>query len=127
MQTGGVGCEEEFHYGQILTLKVFGVWLARAGMRLKGRRLLALALIYDEGLRLDAAQLGNVTPQIVRDWVMRFNANGPDGLVDGKAPGPKSLSNDGWRAALAKAIERGATPYLDRVVRWCLCDLAWWC
>ena len=92
----------------------------------QARRLLALALIYDGGSRLDAARLGNVTRQIVRDWVMRFNTNGPDGLVDGKAPGPKSLLNDVQRAALAKAIERGPTPYLDGVVRWRLCDLAQW-
>ena len=52
----------------------------------QARRLLALALIYDGGSRLDAARLGNVTRQIVRDWVMRFNKNGPDGLIDGERP-----------------------------------------
>lgn len=41
------------------------------------RRLLALASIYDSGARSDAARLGNVTLQIVRDWVMRFNERGP--------------------------------------------------
>ena len=39
-------------------------------------RLLALALIYGGGSRSDAARLGNVTLEIVRDWVLRFNANG---------------------------------------------------
>lgn len=92
----------------------------------QARRLLALALIYDGGSRSDAAQLGNVTLQIVRDWVMRFNERGPEGLIDGKAPGPKSLLNDAQRAALAKVIERGPTTYLDGVVRWRLCDLAQW-
>lgn len=33
VQTGGLGYEQEFHYGQILTLKVFGVWLGKASMR----------------------------------------------------------------------------------------------
>jgi hypothetical protein len=88
VQTGGVGCEEEFNDGRILTLKVFGVWLARAGMRLKARRLLALALIYDGGSRLDAARLGNVTPQIMRDWVMRFNSNGLMGWSTALLPAP---------------------------------------
>ena len=37
------------------------------------RRLLCLALIYDGGRRRDAAALGGVTLQIVRDWVLRFN------------------------------------------------------
>lgn len=92
----------------------------------QARRLLALALIYDGGSRSDAARVGSVTLQIVRDWVMRFNAHGPEGLINGKAPGPQSRLNDGQRAALAQAIERGPTPYLDGVVRWRLCDLAQW-
>ncbi|MBB4232707.1 transposase [Rhizobium mongolense] len=47
----------------------------------QARRLLALASIYDGGSRADAARLGSVTVQIVRDWVVRFNARGPDGLI----------------------------------------------
>ncbi len=92
----------------------------------QARRLLALASIYDGGSRADAARLGSVTVQIVRDWVVRFNARGPDGLINGKAPGKPSLLNDDQRAALAQAIERGPTPYLDGIVRWRLCDLAQW-
>jgi hypothetical protein len=52
------------------------------------RRLLALAAIYDGATRAAAAEIGGVTRQIVRDWVLRFNASGPHGLVDRKAPGP---------------------------------------
>ncbi|EXS69156.1 helix-turn-helix domain-containing protein, partial [Sphingobium sp. Ant17] len=52
----------------------------------QGRRLLALAEIYDGANRSDAARIGGVTLQIVRDWVVRFNARGPAGLLDGKAP-----------------------------------------
>jgi transposase len=92
----------------------------------QARRLFALASIYDGGSRADAARLGSVTVQIVRDWVVRFNARGPDGLINGKAPGKPSLLNDNQRAALAQAIERGPTPYLDGVVRWRLCDLVQW-
>ncbi len=92
----------------------------------QARRLLALALIYDGGSRSDAARLGSVTLQIVRDWVMRFNAHGPDALINGKAPGKSSLLNDDQRSALAQVIERGPTPYLDGVVRWRLCDLVQW-
>jgi len=39
----------------------------------QGRRLLALAQIYDGGSRSSAARLGSVDRQIVRDWVVRFN------------------------------------------------------
>ncbi len=54
----------------------------------QARRLLALAAIYDGASRTDAARMGDVSLQIVRDWVIQFNAHGPDGLVDRKAPGP---------------------------------------
>lgn len=49
------------------------------------RRLLALASIYEGSSRSEAARIGGVTLQIVRDWVVRFNAHGPAGLIDGKA------------------------------------------
>lgn len=92
----------------------------------QARRLLSLASIYDGSSRADAARLGSVTVQIVRDWVVRFNDRGPDGLINGKAPGKPSLLNDDQRGAVAQAIERGPTPYLDGIVRWRLCDLAQW-
>ena len=41
------------------------------------RRLLAIALILDGGSRSEAAKLAGVTLQIVRDWVLRFNVEGP--------------------------------------------------
>src|SRR3954471_5228400 len=53
----------------------------------QSRRLLALAEIYDGGSRTRAARVGGVGLQTLRDWVVRFNAHGPDGLIDGKAPG----------------------------------------
>ncbi|NTZ64127.1 hypothetical protein [Agrobacterium tumefaciens] len=47
------------------------------------RRLLALASIYDGGSRSVAARLGNVTLQIVRDWVMPLNERDPTPCIDG--------------------------------------------
>jgi len=61
------------------------------------RRLLALAEIYDGGSRPDAARIGGVGVQIVRDWVVRFNAKGPDGLLTGKAPGAPSILDERQR------------------------------
>ena len=90
------------------------------------RRLLALAVIYDGGARTEAARVGGVTLQIVRDWVLRFNAEGPPGLIDRKAPGKSPLLQAEHRAALAAAVEAGPKPYLDGVVRWRLVDLAQW-
>jgi len=90
------------------------------------RRLLALAVIYDGGSRTQAAEIGGVTLQVVRDWVLRFNAHGPEGLVDRKAPGQPSRLNDEHRAALATMIESGPMPSLHGVVRWRLVDLCQW-
>lgn len=40
------------------------------------RRLLALAAVYDGATRTEAARIGGVTLQIVRNWVMKLNAHG---------------------------------------------------
>ncbi len=67
------------------------------------RRLLALAAIYDGGSRSEAAKIGGVGLQTVRDWVLAFNAEGPSGLVNGKAPGNAPLLTDGHRQALLRS------------------------
>ena len=90
------------------------------------RRLLALPAIYDGATRGEAAKIGGVTLQIVRDWVLRFNADGPNGLVDRKAPGQPSLLKDEHRAALAHMVEDGQTPAIHGVVRWRIVDLCQW-
>jgi len=92
----------------------------------QSRRLLAIAEIYDGGLRGDAARIGGVGLQIVRDWVLRFNAQGPDGLVNGKAPGQPPKLNDAQRRELARMVENGPIPAIHGVVRWRLIDLAQW-
>jgi len=92
----------------------------------QARRLLALAAIYDGATRTEAAKIGGVGVQIIRDWVLRFNARGPDGLLDGKAPGQPSKLNDAHRLAIARMIESGPIPAIHGVVRWRLIDLAQW-
>ena len=92
----------------------------------QARRLLALAAVYDGASRAEAAKVGGVTPQLVRDRVLRFNAEGPDGLVDRKAPGQPPRLTDAHRAALAEAIEGGPIPAAHGVVRWRLVDLCRW-
>ena len=92
----------------------------------QARRLLALAAIYDGGTRSEAALIGDVTLQIVRDWVVRFNAEGPEGLCGRKAPGPVPLLSAAHRQALAAQIDRGPIPAIHGVVRWRLCDLGQW-
>jgi transposase len=92
----------------------------------QARRLLALAAIYDGATRAEAAAIGGVTRQIVRDWVVKFNAYGPTGLIDRKAPGQPSRLNDSHRAALARIVEAGPTPAIHGVVRWRVVDLCQW-
>ena len=90
------------------------------------RRLLALAAIYEGAPRSEAARIGGVTLQIVRDWVVRFNAEGPCGLIDRKPPGCRPLLSDDQRRALVEIIESGPIPAAHGVVRWRLIDLAQW-
>lgn len=92
----------------------------------QARRLLAVAAIYDGATRSEAAVIGGVTLQIVRDWVEKFNTHGPDGLIGRKAPGKAPLLNDQHRKALIAIIESGPTPAIHGVVRWRIIDLCQW-
>src|ERR1700757_2027403 len=71
----------------------------------QARRLLALAAIYDGATRTEAARIGGVGLQVVRDWALRFNAHGPGGLIDRKAAGQPPRLNGEHRAALAAILE----------------------
>ena len=77
----------------------------------QARRLLALAAIYDGATRTEAAKIGGVGLQIIRDWVLRFNARGPDALVNGKSPGHPSKLNDLQRQAIAEMIANPGGPW----------------
>ena len=92
----------------------------------QSRQLLALAEIYAGGARSEAAEIGDVGLQVIRDWVLRFNAEGPAGLIDRKAPGQPSKLDDSQRQALAAIVGRGPIPAIHGVVRWRLVDLRRW-
>jgi transposase len=98
----------------------------RSGDANQTRRLLALAAIYDGGSRTEAAKIGGVGLQTVRDWVLALNTEGPPGLINGKAPGNRSLLNDAQRRVLMELVESGPIPAAHGVVRWRLIDLAQW-
>src|SRR3546814_15471841 len=66
------------------------------------RRLLALATIYDGGTRNAAARIGGVTLKNVRVWVVRFNAQGPDGLIERNEPGESPRLDEQPLRALAQ-------------------------
>ena len=57
----------------------------------QSRRLLSLAAVYDGMSRGEAARIGGMDRQTLRDWVHRFNEEGPDGLTNRKGAGPDAL------------------------------------
>lgn len=67
-----------------------------------------------------------MTLQIIRDRVVKFNADGVEGLLDRKAPGRPSILNATHRAAPTKIIDNGPTPDVHGVVRWRITDLMQW-
>ena len=87
------------------------------------RRLLSIAAIYDGLDRSDAARIGGMDRQILCDWVHRFNAAGPDGLIDRWAGGPKPRLTSAQKEELSRIVEEGPDRDKDGVVRWRCLDL----
>jgi transposase len=87
------------------------------------RRLLAIAAVYDGMSRAAASRLGGMDRQTLRDWVHRFNATGPSGLVDRTAPGAAPRLTPDQESELAALVEAGPEPEVDGVVRWRCIDL----
>ncbi len=87
------------------------------------RRLLALAAVYDGMSREEAAKVGGMDRQTLRDWVHRFNDEGPDGLIDRERPKRQRRLNEAQMKELADIVETGPDPAVDGVVRWRRIDL----
>lgn len=95
----------------------------RSGNPRQIRRLLALAAVYDGMSRAEAAKVGGMDRQTLRDWAHRFNESGPEGLTDQQRAGrPRQLS-DAQMEELAEIVETGPDPAVDGVVRWRRVDL----
>ena len=89
----------------------------------QSRRLLSLAAVLDGMSREDAARVGGMDRQTLRDWVHRFNEAGPDGLKDAWNGGPQPRLSPERKAELAGIIETGPNRTVDGVVRWRRIDL----
>jgi transposase len=70
--------------------------------------------------RTEAAKIGGVGLQVVRDWVMKFNADGPEGLIDRKAPGQPPQLNDGIVRRWPQSSRAGR---FRRSMGWCASGL----
>ena len=89
----------------------------------QSRRLLSLAAVRDGLERGEAAKIGGMDRQTLRDWVHRFNAQGPAGLLDNWTDGPQPRLTSDQLAELTQIIETGPDPKTDGVVRWRRVDL----
>ena len=70
-----------------------------------------------------AAKIGGMDRQTLRDWVHRFNASGPEGLIDNWTEGPKPRLSAEQLAEFAQIVEAGPDREKDGVVRWRRIDL----
>ena len=87
------------------------------------RRLLALAAVYDGASREAAAKVGGMDRQTLRDWVIAFNARGPEGLCDAKRPGAPPKLDAMQQAKLKEIVVAGPDLAADGVVCWRCLDL----
>jgi transposase len=89
----------------------------------QSRRLLSLAAVMDGMNRTDAARIGGMDRQTLRDWVHRFNELGPDGLLDRHGGGTQPRLSKAQMAELDAIVEAGPDRAKDGVVRWRRVDL----
>src|SRR5215204_6532742 len=89
----------------------------------QSRRLLSLAAVLDGRSRADAARIGGMDGQTLRDWVHRFNERGPEGLKDRWSKGHRPRLSAEQLAQLAEVVETGPERAVHGVVRWRRVDL----
>ena len=95
----------------------------RAKDAAQARRLLAIAAVLDGAAREEAAKIGGMDRQTLRDWVIRFNERGADGLINIPSAGVPPKLKAMHEAFLARLVEEGPIPAIHGVVRWRACDL----
>lgn len=86
-------------------------------------RLVALALVLEGACRMAAARAGGMDRQTLRDWVIRYNEAGVDGLRDRPRSGRRRRLNAEQLAELARLVEEGPDVAVHGVVRWRCIDL----
>src|ERR1700692_4688945 len=104
---GAVGLRQDFGADELRR------FAAKAKDGAQARRLLALAAVHDGMKRSEAARIGGMDRQTLRDWVHRFNQYGPEGLIDIKPPGRPSKLSEEQKEALKQLVETGPDPATD--------------
>ena len=94
--------------------------LRRLATRVKdaaqARRLLAIAAVLNGSSREEAGEIGGMDRQTLRDWVIRFNEEGPDSLVNKSSPGAPGKLTEEHKAFLVRLVEEG--PKGPRSISW---------
>jgi transposase len=96
---------------------------ARTADAKKARRILAIAMVLDGHSRLVAEQAGGMDRQTLRDWVIRYNANGLAGLADRPRPKRQPCLAEAAQNKVAKWVEAGPDLATDGVVHWRCLDM----
>src|ERR671911_3230 len=96
---------------------------ARERDRRAALRLLAIANALEGMPRAEAARLAGMERQALRDAVLRFNAEGPEGLHDRPRPGRRERLSAGQQAVLTARILHGPRPERGGVSAFRLVDL----
>jgi transposase len=89
----------------------------------QARRLLAVALVLEGATRTEAARITGMERQTLRDWVMRYNDEGVEGLCDRPRSGRPSQLTPAQLSELAQLVEDGPDVDVHGVVRWRCVDL----
>src|SRR6202451_4506196 len=109
---GAVGLRQDFGADELRR------FAAKAKDGAQARRLLALAAVHDGMNRSEAARVGGMDRQTLRDWVHRFNEDGPHGLLGDWSKGPRPRLSADQRAELAHLVETGPDRVVHGVIRW---------
>lgn len=89
----------------------------------QSRRLLAIAQVVEGVSRLEAARRSGMDRQTLRDWVLRYNKAGVDGLISSPPPGSVPKLTTAQMAELRELVVAGPDPDKDEVIRWRCVDL----
>ena len=105
------------------TVVVLRKWARQAGDPRAASRAFAIANALEGMSRAEAARLAGMERQALRDAVLRYNAEGVDGLSD-RPRVRRSRLTEGEQAALRALILRGPDPERDGVSSWTRADIA---
>ena len=87
------------------------------------RRLLAIALVLEDHPREAAAQPNGMDRRTLRDWVLRYNAEGVAGLSSSRSPGRPPALSEAQIEELRSMVLEGPDLERNKVVRWRCADL----